>query len=123
MGQYVLNENEGKYLFNLCASNGHIVATSMVFPSKDGCLDGIDHIRRIAKDAEDEDTTSLDWKPVPAPKYRIFQTLSGNYFFRFYPDDGNDIAQSHSYPLKDSLLRRIERMRNEGGSPLAQDEE
>ena len=32
MGQYVLNENEGKYLFNLCASNGHIVATSMVFP-------------------------------------------------------------------------------------------
>ncbi|MCH3947377.1 MAG: hypothetical protein LKE43_00865 [Olsenella sp.] len=62
-------------------------------------------------------------RPVPAPKYRIFQTLSGNYFFRFYPDDSNDIAQSHSYPHKDSLLRRIERMRNEGGSPLAQDEE
>jgi uncharacterized protein YegP (UPF0339 family) len=62
MGQYVLNENEGKYLFNLCASNGHIVTTSMVFPSKDDCLDGIDRIRRTAKDAVVEDTTSLDWK-------------------------------------------------------------
>lgn len=123
MGQYVLNENEGKYLFNLCASNGHIVATSMVFPSKDDCLDGINRIRRTAKDAAVEDTTSLDWQPVAAPKYRIFQTLSGNYFFRFYPDESNDIAQSHSYPHKDSLLRRIERMRAEGDSPLAQSEE
>lgn len=123
MGQYVLNENEGKYLFNLCASNGHIVATSMVFPSKDDCLDGIERIRRTAKDAAVEDTTAPDWQSVPAPKYRIFQTLSGNYFFRFYPADGNDIAQSHSYPHKDSLLRRIERMRSECGSTLAQDEE
>ena len=123
MGQYVLNENEGKYLFNLCASNGHIVATSMVFPSKDDCLDGINRIRKTAKDAAVEDTTSLDWQPVAAPKYRIFQTLSGNYFFRFYPDESNDIAQSHSYPHKDSLLRRIERMRAEGDSPLAQSEE
>ncbi len=117
MGQYVLNENEGKYLFNLCASNGHIVATSMVFPSKDDCLDGINRIRKTAKDAAVEDTTSLDWQPMAAPKYRIFQTLSGNYFFRFYPDESN------SYPHKDSLLRRIERMRAEGDSPLAQSEE
>ena len=57
MGQYVLNENDGKYLFNLCASNGHIVATSMVFPSKDDCLDGIERMRNecdspLAQDEE-----------------------------------------------------------------------
>ena len=121
MGQYILNENEGRYLFNLCASNGHIVATSMVFPSKDDCLEGVERIRKTAKDAAVEDTTSLDWQPMPAPKYRIFQTLSGNYFFRFYPDGGNDIAQSHSYPHKDSLLRRIERRRSEADSSLAYD--
>ncbi len=123
MGQYVLNEKDGRYLFNLCASNGHIIATSMVFPSKDDCLDGIERIRKTARGAAVEDTTSPDQQPVEAPKYRIFQTLSGNYFFRFYPDTGNDLAQSHSYPHKDSLLRRIERMRNEGDSPLSQTEE
>ena len=92
----------------------------MVFPSKDDCLDGINRIRKTAKDAAVEDTTSLDWQPMAAPKYRIFQTLSGNYFFRFYPDESNDIAQSHSYPHKDSLLRRIERMRAEGFSAGAE---
>jgi uncharacterized protein YegP (UPF0339 family) len=123
MGQYVVNENDGKYLFNLCGSNGHVIATSMVFASKEDCLTGIDQIRKTAADAAIEDTTVDGTMHVPAPKYRIFQTLSGNYFFRFYPDDGGDIAQSHSYPLKDSLLRRIDRMREAGDSSLSHDVE
>ena len=100
-------------------------ATSSPRPwsSRPRTIAGINRIRKTAKDAAIEDTTTQDWQHVPAPKYRIFQTLSGNYFFRFYPDESNDLAQSHSYPRKESLLRRIERMRNEGDSPLAQDEE
>lgn len=121
MGQYVVNENDGKYLFNLCGKNGHVIATSMVFASKEDCMAGIERIQKTAKDAAIEDTTVDSAMHVPAPKFRIFQTLSGNYFFRYYPDDGGDIAQSHSYPLKESLLRRIERMREEGDSSLAHD--
>lgn len=58
----------------------------------------------------------------PAPKYRIYETLSGNYFFRFFTKDNGDIFQSHSYEKKESLLRRIELMRNECDSSIAADD-
>ena len=57
MGQYVVVENEGRYCFNLCASNGHILMSSIIFPSKDECLHGIECVRASAADAEIEDST------------------------------------------------------------------
>jgi uncharacterized protein YegP (UPF0339 family) len=122
MGQYVINENKGKYLFNLCSSNGHIIGTSMVFPSREECMIGIDCVTREAEKATVEDTTVDAFDRQPAPKFRIYETMSGNYFFRFFTTENGDIFQSHSYPKKESLLRRIERMRNECTSPVAADE-
>lgn len=121
MGQYVVNEKDGKYLFNLAGSNGHILATSMVFPSRDDCLAAIGKVKTSAAGAGIEDTTVDPMIVVPGAKYRIFQTLTGNYFFRFYPAEGEDVVQSHTYPHKDSLLRRIERMRVEGDSSIAEE--
>lgn len=122
MGQYVLNEKDGRYLFNLCSSNGHILGTSLVFPSREECLAGIDAVREDAPKAAIEDSTVDAFKREPAPKYRIYETLSGNYFFRFFTKDNGDIFQSHSYEKKESLLRRIERMRNECDSSIAADD-
>ncbi|MDD5800785.1 MAG: YegP family protein [Coriobacteriales bacterium] len=122
MGQYVINEKDGRYLFNLCSSNGHILGQSLVFPSREECLDGIEAVRKDAPSAAVEDSTVDAFKREPAPKFRIYETLSGNYFFRFFTKDNGDILQSHSYPQKDSLLRRIERMRNEASSSIAADD-
>lgn len=122
MGQYVLNEKDGRYLFNLCSSNGHILGMSLVFPSREECLAGIDAVREDAPTAAVEDSTVDAFKREPAPKYRIYETLSGNYFFRFFTKDSGDIFQSHSYAKKESLLRRIERMRNECDSSIAADD-
>lgn len=122
MGQYVINEKDGRYCFNLCSGNGHILGTSMVFPSKEECLTGIDSVIADAAAADVEDTTVDAFTRVAAPKYRIYQTLSGNFFFRFYTAKNGDLFQSHSYPKKDSLMRRIERMRAECNSPVAADE-
>ena len=110
MGQYVLNEKDGRYLFNLCSSNGHILGTSLVFPSREECLAGIDAVREDAPTAAVEDSTVDAFKREPAPKYRI------------YTKDNGDIFQSHSYEKKESLLRRIERMRNECDSSIAADD-
>lgn len=76
MGQYVLNEKDGRYLFNLCSSNGHILGTSLVFPSREECLAGIDAVREDAPTAAVEDSTVDVFKREPAPKYRIYETLS-----------------------------------------------
>lgn len=75
MGQYVLNEKDGRYLFNLCSSNGHILGTSLVFPSREECLAGIDAVREDAPTAAVEDSTVDAFKREPAPKYRIYDAL------------------------------------------------
>lgn len=95
---------------------------SLVFPSREECLAGIDAVREDAPTAAVEDSTVDVFKREPAPKYRIYETLSGNYFFRFFTKDNGDIFQSHSYEKKESLLRRIELMRNECDSSIAADD-
>lgn len=123
MGQYVVVENEGRYCFNLCASNGHILMSSIVFPSKEECLRGVDCVRKSAEDAEVEDSTVDAFDREKSPKFRIYEDFDGHYFFRFITEDAGDIARSHTYELKESLLRRIERTRAEADSSLAADED
>ena len=145
MGQYVVVENEGRYCFNLCASNGHILMSSIIFPSKDECLHGIECVRNSAANAEIEDSTIDAFDREPTPKFRIYEDFDGHfffrfitheagdiarshtyfdghYFFRFITHEAGDIARSHTYELKESLLRRIERTRAECDSSLAADE-
>lgn len=123
MGQYVVNEHKGSYMFNLCASNGHVLAGSIVFPDKEECLDAIDTLGKVAPKASVEDTTEFSYTRVASPKYRIYKTLEGKYYFRFFAADGADVVRSHNYEKKESLLRRIERMREEATSSLAHDVE
>lgn len=119
MGQYVVVENEGRWCFNLCASNGHILASSIIFPSQDECLKGIDCLRKEAGNAAIEDSTIDAFDREETPKYRIYEDFEGHYFFRFITNEAGDIARSHTYDNKDSLYRRIERMSAEADSPLA----
>ncbi len=115
-------ENEGRYCFNLCASNGHILMTSIVFPSREECLRGIECVRTSAADATIEDSTVDAFDRESSPKFRIYEDFEGHYFFRFITQDAGDIARSHTYDLKESLYRRIERTRAEADSSLAADE-
>ncbi|QOY60200.1 YegP family protein [Thermophilibacter immobilis] len=122
MGQYVVVENEGRYCFNLCASNGHILVSSIIFPSKEECERGIECVRASAPDAEIEDATVDAFDREKSPKFRIYEDFDGHFFFRFITEDAGDIARSHTYEQKESLFRRIERMRAEADSSLAADE-
>lgn len=122
MGQYVMVEHEGRWCFNLCANDGHILVSSLVFPSSDECRLAIESVQKAAKDARIEDTTEDAHARGINPKYRIYQDMDGKYYFRYFSDDGSDIAESHKYYHKDSLLRRIERMRNESSSSIASPE-
>lgn len=119
MGQYVVVRDESRYYFNLLASDGHILMTSIVFPTEDECLRGIDCVARAAADAEIEDTTISAFARKESPKFRIYEDMGGHYFFRFVTSEAGDIARSHSYELMESLHRRIERVRGEAGSPIS----
>lgn len=122
MGQYVMVEREDRWYFNLCASDGHILVSSLVFPESVDCRLAIESVQKGAKDAAVEDTTIESYEHCQAPKYRIYQDMSGKFYFRYFDEQGADIAESHKYYHKDSLLRRIERMRYESSSSIASPE-
>ncbi len=65
----VFVDKAGEYRFNLCASNGEVIASSEGYSSKDGCLNGIASVQRIGN-SEIEDLT-IEQKaeePVAAEK-------------------------------------------------------
>lgn len=45
-------DKAGKYRFRLKAGNGEIIAVGEAYESKQGCLNGIDSIKRNAPDAK-----------------------------------------------------------------------
>jgi uncharacterized protein YegP (UPF0339 family) len=47
----------GKYHFTLKASNGQVIASSQMYKTKEGALNGIDSIRQHAADAVLKDDT------------------------------------------------------------------
>lgn len=51
-GWFVLRQNSaGQWYFNLEAENDEVIATSEQYASKQGALNGIEAVRRVAKDA------------------------------------------------------------------------
>ncbi len=58
-GKFVLKQsNNGKFHFNLVASNGQVIATSQMYESKRAALKGIESVKKNAPDAATDDQTS-----------------------------------------------------------------
>lgn len=119
MGQYVVLEHNERFFFNLCDSNGHVLASSIVFPSRDECLHTIAELQKDASAAQLEDSSVDPHAIIDGAKYRIYEDMDGTYYFRYFMADSQDVLQSRSYNAKDELLQRIERMRKESTSSLA----
>ena len=62
----ILVDKAGEYRFNLSASNGEVIASSEGYSSKEGCLNGINAVRRIGN-SEIEDLTTATEKQEETP--------------------------------------------------------
>ena len=52
MGKFVVKETEKSVHFNLVASNGEVIGSSQNYSTKDGCLNGIESVRKIILSSE-----------------------------------------------------------------------
>lgn len=51
-GKFVVSRRaNGEFQFNLCASNGQVILSSEGYTSRDGCLNGIESVRKNSADA------------------------------------------------------------------------
>ena len=67
-GKFVVKKGTtGKFRFSLVSTNGQVVATSEAYETKRAAMNGIASVKKLAADAEVEDTTAAA-KPAAASK-------------------------------------------------------
>ena len=99
---------DGRFVFNLYASNHVIVATSQIYSSSTSAVNGIKSIIANAERAGVEDQTLKTFEPVPYPKWEIYEDKSGQYRFRLCAPNGSCIVHSQGYTSKASCKNGIE---------------
>lgn len=94
----VKKANNGQFMFNLKAGNGEIILTSESYTTRDGCLNGVESVRKnAAADANFDRRTAKNGKPY-------FALKAGN---------GQDIGRSEMYESTASMEKGIQSvMRN-----------
>ena len=111
MGKFVIRTTEKGCRFVLKAGNGEIIATSQVYASMDGCVNGIASVKNNAPIAAVEDQTVEDFEKQTCPKFEVYLDKAGEFRFRLLAKNGQNIAASEGYSAKKSCLNGIESVR------------
>lgn len=100
---------DGRYFFNLYASNYAVIAYSQIYSSSSAAMNGIKSIIANAGKTPIEDTTLKAPKSYPCPKWEIYIDKAGEYRFRLYATNGLCICHSsHGYSTKAGCKGGIE---------------
>ena len=111
MGKFVIRQTNSGFKFDLKAGNGEIIATSEVYTTEQGCLNGIESVRKNAVDAKLEDQTVENFETVTNPKFEVYVDKAGEFRFRLKATNGQIIAVSEGYKAKASCLNGIDSVR------------
>ena len=111
MGKFVVKEVKTGFKFDLKAGNGEVIATSEVYTSEQGCLNGIESVRKNAVEAKLEDQTVENFETVTNPKFEVYVDKAGEFRFRLKARNGQIIATSEGYVAKDGCLNGIDSIR------------
>lgn len=94
MGNFVVKKRaNGEFQFNLKAGNGEIILASEGYNTKQGCLNGIESVRK----------NSLD-----DSRYDKKTTSNGQYYFNLTATNGQTIGTSEHYTTSSSRDNGIE---------------
>ena len=104
----IKKSKDGRFVFNLYASNSVIVATSQVYSSSASALNGIKSVIANAESAPIEDQTLKKFTPVPYPKWEIYLDKGEEYRFRLCASNGSCVCHSQGYTSKANCKNGIE---------------
>lgn len=96
----IRKSKDGRFYFNLYASNKQVIAYSQMYASTTSAINGIKSVIAHAPKAAIEDTTLKTPNPQNFPKWEIYIDKAGEYRFRLYASNGSCICHSHGYASK-----------------------
>ena len=100
---------DGRFFFNLYASNHVVIAYSQIYSSTSAAMTGIKSIIANAANTPIEDNTLKKPVSLPCPKWEIYIDKAGEYRFRLYATNGLCICHSaHGYSTKSGCKGGIE---------------
>ena len=108
MGKFVVKKTNTGIKFDLKATNGEVIATSEVYESEAGCLNGIESVKKNAPVAAVEDQTKEGFEAEKHPKFEVYADKAGEFRFRLKATNGQVIAVSEGYKAHASCLNGIE---------------
>ena len=111
MGKFVVKEVKTGFKFDLKAGNGEIIATSEVYTTEQGCLNGIESVRKNAVAANLEDQTVENFETATNPKFEVYVDKAGEFRFRLKARNGEIIVTGEGYKAKASCLNGIDSIR------------
>lgn len=111
MGKFVVSEAKTGFKFNLKATNGQVIATSQIYDAIEGCMNGVESVKKNAPVANLEDQTVEGFKEEKHPKFEVYQDKAGEFRFRLKATNGQIIATGEGYTKKESCLNGIESIR------------
>ena len=104
----IKKSKDGRYVFNLYASNNVIVATSQVYSSSASAMNGIKSVITNAASAPVEDQTVKNYATLPFPKWEIYRDKGDQYRFRLSASNGSCVCHSQGYTSKTNCKKGIE---------------
>lgn len=123
MGKFVVKETEKSIHFNLVASNGEIIGSSQNYSNKDGCINGIESVRKNAEAAKLEDQTVENFESETNPKFEIYEDKAGEFRFRLKARNGEIILSSEGYKAKASCKNGVESVRKNAADAKVEEAE
>lgn len=104
----IKKSKDGRFVFNLYASNSVIVATSQVYSSSTSAMNGIKSVIANAASSPIEDQTLKNVTTVPYPKWEIYLDKGDQYRFRLCASNGSCVCHSQGYTSKANCKKGIE---------------
>lgn len=104
----IKKSKDGRYVFNLYASNNVIVATSQVYSSSTSAMNGIKSVITNAPTAPIEDQTLKTFEALSFPKWEIYRDKGDQYRFRLSASNGSCVCHSQGYTSKANCKKGIE---------------
>ena len=104
----IKKSKDGRFVFNLYASNNVIVATSQIYSSSTSAMNGIKSVISNAATAPIEDQSLKNVITVPFPKWEIYLDKGEQYRFRLCASNGSCVCHSQGYTSKANCKKGIE---------------
>ena len=104
----IKKSKDGRFVFNLYASNNVIVATSQVYTSSASAVNGINSVIANAATSPVEDQTMKNYATLPYPKWEIYRDKGDQFRFRLCASNGSCVCHSQGYTSKANCKNGIE---------------